>query len=85
MVNISKEKIKIEKDEKDIYSFSTVLTIQNLKDCLGTNEYNKYLDLESVIDTVLNEIIYKKDFSKISDITHKIRYFLENINEITFD
>lgn len=85
LVNISKKEIKIEKYEKDIYSFCTVLTIQNLKDCLGANEYKKYLDLESEIDTVLDEIIYKKDFSKIFNVTHKIKYFLENINEIKFD
>ena len=84
LVNLSKERTIIEKYEKDTYSFSTVLRIQNLKDCLG-NEYKKYLDLESEIDTVLNEIIYKKEFSRINDVTHKIKYFLENINEITFN
>ena len=84
LLNILHNQNVIHINQKDYYSFNTVLRIQNLKNCLG-NEYKKYLDLESEIDTVLNEIIYKKEFSRINDVTHKIKYFLDNINEIKFD
>ena len=84
LLNILQNQNEIHINQKDYYSFNTVLRIQNLKNCLG-NEYKKYLDLESEIDTVLNEIIYKKNFSRINDVTHKIKYFLDNINEIKFD
>ena len=82
--NILLNQNEININQKDIYSFNTVLRIQNLKDCLGDNEYRKYLNLETEIDRVLNEIIFQKNYSGISNIIHNIKYFLENINEISF-
>ena len=84
LISICKNQHKILVKEKDVYSFYTVLTIQNLKDCLGEDKYIKYLDLSKEVDILLDLIVYKNQYDNQDKIISLIKDFLETIDEITF-
>lgn len=71
--------------EKDIYSMDSDFSLETIKTCLGTDIYNKYLDLGIEIDEALSPVIYHQDFNKIPSAIRSLGYFIDKLNDIVIE
>lgn len=75
----TKEEINYKDKDKYLYLVESKYDSSILKKYLSESKYKKYLDLTKMIDSTLDEIIYKQNYSNVFFTSQKIRFFFNGL------